>query len=270
MTPDAVNDAAGLLARHRVGAIADRPQLDGLPSTCRPDTLDDAYAIQKATRRLLEAGSSGRQIGWKIGCTTPVMQDYLNIPHPCAGTLYANRFHRNAARLKHGDHHQLGLECEIAVTLRSDLIPAAKLPFDKTRVSSAIGWVMASIEIVEHRFADFTTVGTATLVADDFFSVGCIVGTPVDAADVADLAALEGGFKIDGKAASERGTGAAILGDPLEALAWLANHAADRGTPLRGGQTITLGSLVKTIYPEPGMVIETGIGGLPGARVSVG
>lgn len=268
MTPEAIQAAADILADLRLRANGREQALDDLPEDCRPRTLDEAYAIQDVLRALLTARGFGPPVGWKIGCTTPVMQAYLDIPHPCAGTLYRKTLYADEVRLDSADFFQLGLECEIAVRLSTDL-PARDGGHDAESVASAVGAVMTSVEIVDHRFRDFTKVATPSLVADDFFSVGCLHGAaqPLDALD--DLASLTGGFSIDGEARSEEGTGAAILGHPLKALAWLADHLAARGAGLNAGAVVTLGSVVKTVYPTAGASVEAGFDRLPPVRLEI-
>jgi 2-keto-4-pentenoate hydratase len=210
----------------------------------------------------------GAQSGWKIGCTTPVMQDYLDIPHPCAGTLYDATTFEGHASLRAANYFQLGLECEIAVRLASDITPGNG---DHTRksVATAVGAVMTSVEIVEHRFRDFATAATPSLVADDFFSVGCVIGAPKSLEELGDLSALTGGFRINGATPESQGTGDAILGRPLNALAWLANHLSGRGNILHAGHIVTLGSVVKTIYPDPGTTIEAGFDRLAPVKLNI-
>lgn len=244
MTPEAIALAASHLVElrshdTRAGAVT------GLPDACRPCSLSEAYDVQDAVRACFAGDGIA---GWKIGCTTPVMQEYLSIPHPCAGTLYRPTVFSEHVVLDSARYLQLGLECEIAVLLKAGLSADP----EPAQMLSAIDAVMTSVEIVEHRFVDFAAAGTPTLIADDFFSVGCVLGK-ANAPDVLpDLAALEGGFRLNGKPPATRGQGASILGHPLNALAWLATHAHGRGTPLGPGALVTLGSVVKTIYPQPG------------------
>jgi 2-keto-4-pentenoate hydratase len=84
-----------------------------------------------------------------------------------------------------------------------------------------------------------------------------------------DLGHFCGGFRIDGASPEERGSGTTILGHPLNALAWLANHAEHVGTPLKPGDIVTLGSVVKTIYPQAGHTVEAHFGGLSPVKITI-
>jgi 2-keto-4-pentenoate hydratase len=253
--------AAAALARLRLRTSSRDQAITDLPLAYRPQSLSEAYAVQAQVTSILENGESGPACGWKIGCTTAVMQAYLNIKHPCAGRLYRDWLYVDHAELVVSDYFFLGLECELAIRLSRD-IDAMAGGHNVASVSVAVDTVCTSVEIIEHRFVDFAKANSASLVADDFFSAGCVVGAPVAITEIADLASLRGGFHINGEAPDLTGTGAAILGHPLAALAWLADHAAHVGAPLRAGAIVTLGSVVKTIYPPAGSVIEARFNGL--------
>ncbi|MEL7467716.1 MAG: hydratase [Pseudomonadota bacterium] len=259
--------AARLLAALRTREAGTQPIVD-LPRSCRPVDLVDAYEIQRRIRLPLMRRGMGVQVGWKIGCTTKVMQDYLKIPHPCAGTLYKTTLFRDEVRLAARDFYELGLECEIAVELGASL-PERHALYDAADVVHAVSGVMASIEIVEHRFRDFRKASVASLIADDFFSWGCVLGAPVRLEDLPELGGVTGGFSINGRSPRITGEGRAILGHPLTALAWLADHASRLGTPLEAGQIVTLGSVVKTVYPKPGQRISARFDGLAPATVTI-
>lgn len=247
MTPQAIAQAAGTLVALRAHGSRTGPA-DELPAACRPGSVNDAYDVQDAVSAQLANGIGRGIVGWKIGCTTPVMQDYLGIAHPCAGRLYRATLFDEQVTLRASHHLQLGLECEIAVRLKR----APGNNANHTQLLHAIESVMTSVEIVEHRFVDFAAAGTPTLIADDFFSVGCVIGKPNAPDALPDLATLEGGFRVNGQAPETWGQGSSILGHPLNALAWLANHAHTRGQQLQPGAIVTLGSVVKTIYPQAG------------------
>ena len=134
------------------------------------------------------------------------MQRYLEIAHPCAGALYEHRTYSTPATVKYADHWRPGVECEIAVRLAQPL-PAAAAPFDRDTVADAVDACMAAIEIVDDRYEDFRALDTPTLVADDFFSAGAVLGTPVTAWRGVDLAAAGGVMAINGAHVGRRHRG---------------------------------------------------------------
>ena len=261
VTPLAVDQAVALYtaARHR------RQRIVALPEDCRPASLDEAYAVQAALSERLGA-TLGPVCGRKIGCTTPVMQRYLEIAHPCAGTLYEGRTHRAPASVAYADHWRPGVECEIAVRLGRPL-PASAAPFDRAAVAEAVEACMAAIEIVDDRYEDFRALDTPTLIADDFFSAGAVIGPPVADWRALDLAAAAGTMTIDSKSVGA-GSGADVMGHPFEALTWLANHAAASGQALRAGDLVLTGSIVETKWVEPGETVAVAIEGLGEAGVT--
>ena len=261
MTPLAIDQAVALYvaARHR------RQRIAVLPEDCRPASLDEAYAVQAALNQRL-ADTHGAVCGRKIGCTTPVMQRYLEIAHPCAGALYERRTLGTPATVPYTDHWRPGVECEIAVQIGRPL-PSDAAPFDRAAVADAVEACMAAIEIVDDRYDDFRTLDTPTLIADDFFSAGAVLGPPVTGWREVDLAAAGGAMTINGSQVGA-GTGADVMGHPFEALTWLANHAAASGRPLQAGDVVLTGSVVETKWVEPGDTIHVAIEGLGEASVT--
>ena len=261
MTPEAIEQAVASL----VAARERRSRVPALPRACRPTSSEDAYLVQAALNERL-GGSLGPVRGRKIGCTTPVMQRFLRIEHPCAGALYEGRIHRRAATVRFAQHWRPGVECEIAVRLGRSLHSAAA-PFDRADVAAAVESCMAAIEIVDDRYEDFRALDAPTLIADDFFSAGAVIGAPTTEWSALDLTALAGVMTIND---AEVGAGASadVMGHPFEALAWLANHAAATGRPLAAGEVVLTGSIVETRWVEPGDTVRVAIEKLGEATVS--
>jgi 2-keto-4-pentenoate hydratase len=255
MGADAIFEAGRLIAAAR----RSRTPIGALPAHLQPEDEAAGYEIQRAVREQL-AAEQGGFVGYKIGCTSKVMQDYLRIPHPCAGSVLARGVHASGANLRAADFLRVGVECEIAVRLERDL-PASAAPFTSDAVAAAVGDCMPAIEIVDDRYVQWETLGGPTLVADDFFAAGCVLGAPVARAALPDLAAVKGRAIINGELASA-GTGADVLGHPFHALAWLANHLATEGRALQAGQLVLTGSLVKTLWLKPGDRVRMELGGL--------
>jgi 2-keto-4-pentenoate hydratase len=256
MSAEAIERAAELLARARL----DGSRLGGLPADCRPADMPTAYLVQDALHARLTAAGWGALGGHKIGCTTPVMQAFLGIDHPCGGGVFARTVcHRHGA-FRHGDFRHVGVECEIAVRLAADL-PASGAPYPRERVAGAIGACMAAIEVVDDRYQDYRALDTPTLVADDFFNAACMLGASVEDWCALDLAGLRGRMTINGTEVG-LGRGGDILGHPLKALAWLANALGARRRHLRAGEFVLLGSVVETRWVEAGDRVEAEIEGL--------
>ena len=261
MDDDRLSEAAALLAEARLGGKT----FDRLPETCRPQTEAEAYAVQTQLHEALDAADLGPLIGRKIGCTTEVMQRYLGIHSPCAGGLFAPMIQTTPARFRHQDFRRVGVECEIAVRLGADLHPRSG-GHDRTSVGEAVESCMAAIEIVDDRYQDYRALDTPTLIADDFFNAGAVLGPAISGWRSLDLAALQGRMSVDGEIVGE-GVGAAILGHPFEALAWLAEAMNGRGERLSAGDIVLLGSIVQTQWIESGSTVDIAIDGLGTASV---
>lgn len=238
---DRTLEAAGIIATSR----RNRAALKALQPDLAPQDEADGYRVQRAVHDLL-LPSTGALVGYKIGCTSKVMQEYLDIPHPCGGGVFARGVHDSGARLQTADFVRVGVECEIAVLLARDLAPSEE-PFTAEWMMEAIEAYLPAIEIVDDRYEQWETLGAPTLIADDFFAAGCVLGAPRPRNRVPDLLSVNGRALINGEEAG-RGTGADVLGHPHNALAWLANHLAEEGRALHRGQVVLTGSLVKTVW----------------------
>jgi 2-keto-4-pentenoate hydratase len=217
-----------------------------LPQSIRPPDERTAYRVQHTLNEMMAREGWGPAIGYKIGCTTDVMQKFLGIDHPCAGALMTSATKTGAAAFHWREFHHVGVECEIAVRLGAELCAGA----DRTAARDAIDQCMAAIEIVDARYANYASFSTPTLIADDFFQARAVLSYPVPAATAMPLDALHGEMVIDGLSVGE-GSGCDILGEPLDALVWLANSHAAREGELRQGDIVLLGSVVATQWLTP-------------------
>ncbi|NQW10431.1 MAG: fumarylacetoacetate hydrolase family protein [Alphaproteobacteria bacterium] len=261
MTLEQRREAAQFLARARLSG----PPTPSPPDDLTPASIVEGYALQDAVHAALERAGFGARVGHKIGCTTAVMQAYLSIDHPCAGEVFATTVFEGSAELPLARYHRIGVECEIAARLAADL-PARDGGHTRDSVAGAVGALMAGIELVDDRYVDYPSLSAPTLIADDFFNAGVVLGPEVTAWRDLDLEAIAGAMIIDG-AEVGRGRGADILGHPLNALAWLADHRAARGVPLRAGEFVMLGSVVKTVFIDAPASVRVRFDGLGEAAV---
>jgi len=262
----AVDDRILAAAQTIAQARRSRAPLKALPPDLAPGDEVEGYRVQRAVHDLL-LPHAGALVGYKIGCTSAVMQRYLNIPHPCGGGVFARGVHESGAALQARDFVRVGVECEIAVRLGRDLVASAA-PFTADTVTDAIEAYMPAIEIVDERYVGWETMGAPTLIADDFFAAGCVLGEPVKREAAPDLLSVVGRAVINGVEAG-RGTGADVLGHPHHALAWLANHLAQDGRRLHAGQIVLTGSLVKTVWLAAGDRVTMELEGLGRVTASI-
>ncbi len=251
---------ARLLAQNRL----ERQRLSALPPDLRPPDEAGAYLIQAQLHREL-ASSLGNITGHKIGCTTLVMQRFLNISSPCAGGVFANTVYQNGAIIPHSNFVRPGVECEIVVFLKNDLAPTNQ-PYTQETVAHAVGSIAAGIEIVDDRYVNYKTLDTPTLIADDFFDAGCVIGAPICDWQSIDIPSLAGRTLINDV---EVGRGAArdVMAHPFAALAWLANSLITRGQYLKRDEFVFTGSVVETRWVHPGETVSVEIDRLGKTKV---
>ncbi len=219
-----------------------------------PDTELEAYQRQFELHDALSEAGLGDRIGWKIGCTTPVMQQLMSIDHPCSGGITERRVHFDHFATPYSDFNRVGVECEIAVTLGADL-PIKEKPYVKEEMAAHIQSCRAAMEIVDDRYADFSTLSTTSMIVDDFFQSACVLGPEIVNWHKIDLARVSGRTLINGIEIGS-GQGSDIMGHPLNALAWLANNLNGLGRALKAGEFVLLGSMVECQWLTPGDKVE--------------
>jgi 2-keto-4-pentenoate hydratase len=209
-------------------------------------TSDDAYAVQREYVRLMMQSRGTKAAGYKIGLTTPRMQDMCGINSPVVGVVLRDRVHASGARINTSAYGHVGLEFEIAVRLGRDLTPTGHT-LTIADVSAVVDGVCPAVELIDDRGADYRKLEALSLIADNAWNGGIVLGefTP----SFPDLAATEAVVSEDGKIV-DRGFGRDVLGHPFHSVAWLAAHLAAHGSLLRAGDIVMTGSVVTTKFPD--------------------
>ncbi len=232
----------------RIAALfRERRQIDILMPELMPADLDEAYRIRQCFEEIGVARGRGAVAGFKIGLTTPIMQRLCGVEEPCYGAIFAGEVHHRRAELAAGNYCRLGIETEIAVQLGEDLPHGS----DPERVAAAVENVMAAIELLEDLRHDYQRLSAAAMVAGNVWNAGIVLGSPVSDWRRLDLAQLTARLSINDREIG-RGKGGDVMGNPLHALAWLADKRAAQGTPLRQGQIVMTGSMVPIQFPAAG------------------
>jgi 2-keto-4-pentenoate hydratase len=243
-------EAAALRLRdaYAKGAVAPLRDLLG------PQDVEAAYAVQDINTAYW-LGSGRRRAGYKIGLTSRGLQDRLGINEPDFGVLFGDMQVRDGGVLPPGAVNEPRVEGEIAVLLGGDLLDPAT---DAAEAAEAVAMVLPAIEIVGTRIGSWA-ITAADTIADNASAGGFVIGAP--AQPLPGLAEARMTIRSDGRIIGE-GTGAAVLGDPFEGLAWLARKAIVRGHPLRAGDLILTGAMAPMAPLSPGAHVEVEIEGL--------
>jgi 2-keto-4-pentenoate hydratase len=134
-----------------------------------------AYAVQREYVRLQMNNRRTGAKGYKVGLTSLRMQAMCRIDSPIAGVVLEDRVSRTGARIARSDYGRLGLEFEIAVRLARDLGRRGG-PITIPDVSEAVDAVCPAIEIVDDRHCDYRTLDVLSLIADNSWNAGIVLG----------------------------------------------------------------------------------------------
>ncbi len=249
--------AERLRSAYRAGPVA--PLRDGL----EPTDIAGAYAVQSINTRHWQA-QGRRRVGSKIGLTATAVQRQLGVDRPDFGVLFADMAVADGGGLP-ATLLQPRVEAEIALVMASDLDePQASLH----DVMAATAYVLPAIEIVDSRIADWA-ISFADTVADNASSGAFVLGCEPKPLGQLDLRTCGMVLEVDG-AVTSVGAGAACLGHPLAAAAWLARTLSEFGTPLRARDIVLTGALGPMTPIQPGSSVRATIGGLGGCGFRYG
>ncbi|MBI1684109.1 2-keto-4-pentenoate hydratase [Caulobacter hibisci] len=239
-----VDEVADALFEARATGRAIDPVRKRLPSK----DIQAAYAVQQRNVARQQAAGA-KVVGRKIGLTSKAVQTQLGVDQPDFGVLFDFMG-------VYGDEVELPLtglispriEAEIAFVLGQDITQAG---LSRERLEAAIASVAASAEIVDSAIAGWD-IDIVDTVADNASSGAFVLGSPEPYVPGCDLRSPTMRLIRGGEIVSS-GVGAASLGDPLIALAWLADTAVALGAPLRAGDVILAGALGPMIPLQPGL-----------------
>ena len=251
---DAEAAAQELLAHRRAG-----DRFADLPAPLRPAELAEAYAVQDALVREL-VGPSGAPVGYKVACTNTIAQQALRIDRPVFGQLLPATTYDSPVELVADRFTTRVVEAEFGVRM-GRTVPAGSGPHTAASISAFVGEILPSIEVVDHRFFDWS-VGALAVAADNAIH-GCWVRGPAFAGDWTelDLAHLPVTVTVNGELRTT-GSGEAVLGHPLNVVAWLADELPRFGRELRAGDWITTGVCTDVFEASAGVTTTADFGPL--------
>jgi 2-keto-4-pentenoate hydratase len=252
MNPQQLDEAAASLRQASQSGAWIAPLRETYPGL----DASHAYAIQKInTERRVAEGR--RIVGRKIGLTARAVQAQLGVDQPDFGSLFDDMGYGDGEPVPVRVMQQPKIEAEIAFVMGKSIEAAEPTLVDVMR---GIEYALPAMEIVGSRIAAWNIKFVDT-VADNASSAAYVLGSSPRKLSQFDLRLCGMAMLHKGEPVST-GAGAACLGNPLNAVLWLARTMARLGSPLREGDLILSGALGPMVAVKPGDIFETRINGL--------
>ncbi|MDB5080615.1 MAG: hypothetical protein JWP00_2539 [Chloroflexi bacterium] len=241
-------------------AEATQQPIDPLTARFPAMTPAEAYMVQQV---MLEKMMAGRKVlGRKVGLTSKAMQVMLGVDQPDYGVLSDNMLVEDGGDCRLDELIQPKVEPEIAFVLSKDLTGPGLTTGD---VLAATEYVTPALEIVDSRISNWK-IKLADTIADNASSARYVLGKNRVAPGNLDLRLVGMVMEKNGQLA-DTGAGAAALGHPAAAVAWLGNKLAEFGVSLKAGEVILPGALCRALEVTRGDMVLAEFGGL--GQVSV-
>ena len=219
--------------------------------------IEDAYAVGGYVTEAKVA--AGRVVkGHKVGLTSKPMREMFDATEPDYGTLFDNWFRDEGCRVSMATLNRPLVEIELLFVLGAPLGGPDVTAVDVVRATEVI---LPAIEVVDTRFTRSGRPGVVDSIADAA-SCGFVIvgGNPVALTEV-DVRHLGGALYRNGEVV-ETGTAAAVMGNPVNSVAWLARKLHQFGVTMEAGHSVLSGSFIRAVGVEAGDSFAADFGSL--------
>jgi 2-oxo-3-hexenedioate decarboxylase len=236
--------SADEIAARLAKARADRTPIGSFSAELDGFDLASAYEVQRLLRN-----DAGALAGWKLGVTSRAKQAQVGVHEPVRGYLAAGDGLDLGEPLVVAEHIQPRAEPEIVFVMGADL---AGPSVTSSAVLAATASVAVGIEVLDSRYTDYKFT-MPDVVADNTSAGRYLVGAGVPAAGL-DLRLLGVVLEHNGEVVATA-AGAAALGHPAAAVAWLVRSLASENEGLRAGDIVLSGGLTAAVPVRAGDVV---------------
>ncbi len=249
------------LADRLIAAEESRTPIEVLSLEYTEMTVADGYAVQR-TIIAKKVARGDRVIGKKVGLTSKANQDVFGVHEPVYGQLLASGVHLEHTPVQTVRLIQPIIECEITFVMRRRLAgPGVTVP-DVIRATEGI---MPSLELGDARMRAWIGRAQAPdIVADSCGNAGIIVGGELHSLKNFDLRYTGMVVEKNGEILATGATGA-VLGNPAQSVAWLANKLAEVELALAEGDLVLAGAITGAVQMVAGDILTATFGGGLGA-----
>ncbi|WP_404454996.1 2-keto-4-pentenoate hydratase [Virgibacillus necropolis] len=224
-------------------------------------TIEDAYQIQLEMVEM-KLAQGNKIIGKKVGLTSDAMQRMLNVNEPDYGHLMDDMQVQDGDSVSVSTMIAPKVEAEIGFVLDADLEGPNITYLD---VMMATKYIVPTLEIIDSRVSDWE-IKLADTIADNGSSAKVVIGNQTSSLNQIDLRTNSMVLSKNGEMIAT-GAGAAALGHPAEAIAWLANKLYEFDITLKKDELILPGALSGAVAVATGDKIEANFGSLGNVTV---
>jgi 2-keto-4-pentenoate hydratase len=233
------------------------------------DLADAACARDRLVALLAQPW--GDRVGWKVGLTTPAAQARFGVPHPLAGAIFHGTLRaRSGAEIPAGYGIAPAIESDLLVRVRDEGVNEAGT--DPVALLRHLDQVIPFIELPDLVHGPATAWSGPLLLSINVGARLGVVGEPIPVRATADFAAALADMQVsltEGGREVSRAPGTALLGHPLNALAWLVADLRAQGRRLRAGEYVSLGGFSPPLPVRAGQDFVATYTGLAASPVSV-
>ena len=249
-------------------AIADRIEADArarrqfepLRVDGRLLSPQEAYAAQAEIVARSQARGAGSIVGYKVGLTSQSMQTFCGVSEPLVGRVLRQNVRHSGAILPLRQFHRLGLESELLLRIGKRIPP----PSEKTSADElldCIDAIAAGFEIIDDREADYKRLDGFSIIAENGWNAGMVLGLPTAMEHHRDLKNLDARLYVN-DALVGTASSADVLSGPLSVLAWLVQFAHAMSFQLVPGQWVMTGAIIPTQFAKPNQRFQFQLGDL--------
>ena len=229
-------ESAELLAHDVTMITGEHPDMD----------WDDAYAIQDEIRRRKEARGN-KTVGLKAGLTSFAKMKQMGVETPVFGFVSDYMSVPDGGEVKTAELIHPKVEAEICIVTKAPLKgPGCHI----AAVMAATDFVVPAVEIIDSRYRDFK-FDLKSVIADNTSASRFVIGGRMRDLSELDLRTLGVVLEVNGEVVT-MAAGAAVLGNPLAAVAMLANHLGERGQEIPAGTFIMTGGVTEAVLVKAG------------------
>jgi len=232
-----------------------------LPSECIPKSLEEAYAIQnELTKKYLSTNPKTSLIGKKIGCTNKAAQIQINVKESFFGNMFSDNISKSNNIIYSNKYFSPFVEPEFSFVMKNEL-DFSKAPYNADEVYKSISTVLPSIELVDSRFEDWTSIGVNNLIADNAVHAHWVFGNEISNLNLFNFNNHSVNLLINEKLI-EKGNSNNVMGNPINSLTWLINKLALKSKNLSKNYYVSTGTCTRAIPISKGDNITADFGSL--------